>query len=381
MILGREEKQQEAIFDYPDSVAKRHLTVVHDGDALLFKDLEGESGSRLSSLKDEQDTQRITDRRMENLREIRRIFGGPIELLPPEQALADLHAIIRLLEKEPMRPRDTRGLPGGVVSLPPKMIPIILGDLHAQVDNLLTILSHNEFLEMMGDGRAALVFLGDAVHCEMDGQLDEMESSLLIMDLILRLKLWFPQQVFYVRGNHDSFAEEIGKEGVPQGQLWAKALRDIRGDAYKKAMDRFYELLPYIALSKGYAACHAAPPKSKVSMDMLVNIHQFPALVQQLTCNRIYRPNRPAGYTKGDIKRFRNALSLEPNAEIFVGHTPLTRHDTLWRNVGGIDHHDVVFSGNIPWIGAFTRVADRMVPLRYRTEHLLTVINGLADGS
>ncbi|MES9814554.1 MAG: metallophosphoesterase, partial [Candidatus Thiodiazotropha sp.] len=107
------------------------------------------------------------------------------------------------------------------------------------MDNLLTILSHNEFLEMMGDGKAAMVFLGDAVHSEMDGKLAEMESSLLIMDLIFRLKLWFPQQVFYVRGNHDSFSEEIGKDGVPQGLLWAKEVKRVRGEAYKKAMEYF----------------------------------------------------------------------------------------------------------------------------------------------
>jgi hypothetical protein len=127
--------------------------------------------------------------------------------LPPEGALANLTKVSQILKKEPLRPRNSEGMPGGVVSFPRKMIPIIPGDLHAQVDNLLTILSHNEFLEMMGDGKAAMVFLGDAVHSEMSDELEEMKSSLLIMDLIFRLKLWFPQQVFYVRGNHDSFSD------------------------------------------------------------------------------------------------------------------------------------------------------------------------------
>jgi len=144
-------------------------------------------------------------------------------------------------------------------------------------------------------------------------------------------------------------------------------------------MGRFYELLPYVALSKGYVACHAAPPKSKVSMDMLINVHSYPSLIEELICNRLYRPNRPAGYTKGDVKRFRNTLDLEPDSELFVGHTPLTRHDTLWLNVGGIEHHDVVFSGNIPWVGLFTRIDGRMIPLRYHSEPLLPVINELED--
>jgi len=377
LILGREDDLQRSILEYPETISKRQLSISHEGDSLLFKDLDGESGSILSPLR-EADAE-ITDRRMANLREIRRIFGGPIQPLPPEEALWDLNKVNKLLEKEPMRPRDERGMPGGVVKLPKKMIPIIIGDLHAQVDNLLTLLTQNEFLEMMSDGKAAMVFLGDAVHSEMDGCMEEMESSLLTMDVILRLKLWFPQQVFYVRGNHDSFSEEIGKSGVPQGLLWEKALVDARGNAYKMAMERFYELLPYVAVSKSYVACHAAPPKSKVDMDMLINIHKYPALIRDVTCNRLYRPNRPAGYTKGDVKRFRNALKLEGKAELFVGHTPLTRHDTLWSNVGGIEHHDVVFSGNIPWIGVYTRTNGQMIPLRYRSEALLKKINELDD--
>ena len=76
---------------------------------------------------------------------------------------------------------------------------------------------------------------------------------------------------------------------------------------------------------------------------------------------------------------FRNTLNLGPNAELFVGHTPLTRHDTLWSHVGGIAHHDVVFSGNFPWVGLFTRVGRHMIPLRYRSEPLLPVINDLVE--
>jgi len=377
LIVGREDEHQPVILGLPNPAPKRLFSVVHEGDALVFKDLSGESGTQLSLLTDAYSD--VTEQRVANLREIYRIFGGPIQLLPPDQALADLHRVNEILEKEPLREKDWRGMPGGVVHLPKKMVPIIVGDLHAQVDNLLTLLTQNQFLEQMSEGKAAMVILGDAVHSEMDGSMGEMETSLLIMDLILRLKLWYPQQVFYIRGNHDSFDEGIGKDGIPQGLLWARALRDTRGEAYKKAMDRFYELLPFVVVSKTYVACHAAPPKGKVDMDMLVNIHKYPRLIKEVTWNRLQQPNRPAGYTKGDVKRFRKTLKLGGKAELFVGHTPLTRHDTIWSNVGGIEHHDVVFSGNIPWIGVYTSIVGEMIPLIYRGETLLPVINSLDD--
>ncbi|MEW8441040.1 MAG: metallophosphoesterase [Candidatus Thiodiazotropha taylori] len=377
LIVGLEDDHQQAMLDLPASGAQRLFSIAHEGDVLIFKDLTGDPGTILTPIVE--DELNITARRIANLREIYRIYGGPIQPLSSEQALEDLNKVNDLLEREPLRPRDVRGRPGGVVSLPKKMVPIIVGDLHAQIDNLLTLLTQNQFLEAMSQGKATMVILGDAVHSEMDGQMEEMESSLLMMDLILRLKLWFPQQVFYLRGNHDSFAEEIGKEGIPQGLLWARALREVRGDAYKKAMDRFYELLPFVVLSKSYVACHAAPPRGKVDMDMLINIHKYPGLIREVTCNRLSRPNRPAGYTKGDVKRFRRTLKLSGKAELFVGHTPLTRHDTLWSNVGGIEHHDVVFSGNIPWIGVYTSANGEMIPLRYRSESLLPILNGMSD--
>ena len=65
-------------------------------------------------------------------------------------------------------------------------------DLHGLVDNLLKILSENSFLEALDRGEAALILLGDAVHPEAAGQLEDMDSSILIMDLILKLKLTFP---------------------------------------------------------------------------------------------------------------------------------------------------------------------------------------------
>ena len=377
LIVGREDSRQQAVLGLSEATAKRLFSIVHEGDALVFKDLGGEPGTVLAPVVENR--LGINETRIANLREIYRIFGGPIELLPPDQALQDVNRVNDILEREPLRRKDKRGMPGGVVRLPKKMTPIIVGDLHAQVDNLLTLLTQNHFLEAMSEGRATMVILGDAVHSEMDGCMEDMETSLLIMDLIFRLKLWFPQQVFYVRGNHDSFSEDIGKSGIPQGLLWARALREARGEAYKKAMDRFYELLPFVVLSKEYAACHAAPPRGKVDMDMLVNIHEYPGLIREVTCNRLSRPNRPAGYTKGDVKRFRNTLKLGGKAELFVGHTPLTRHDTLWSNVGGIEHHDVVFSGNVPWIGVYTSANGEMIPLRYRSESLLPVINALND--
>ena len=371
LSLGSGDVLQQAIFQYPAAVDEEHLVVIHGRDALVFRNLS-DLGAAIGPAFRE--TRWIPENRFRRLREI---FGGPLELLPKEDALGLIEEVNRLLQHESYRPRDHRGMPGGLLMLPRKLTPILVADLHAQIDNLLTVLSQNAFLDAIEEGTAALVILGDAVHSEVDGQLREMGSSMLLMDLIFRLKLRFPEQVFYVRGNHDSFSEDMSKDGIPQGLLWAKELADRRGTVYLKAMEEFYRRLPYVVASQDFIACHAAAPTTRVSKEMLVNIHRHPSLILELINNRLRRPNRPQGYGRSDVKHFRRALQLDKDTPFIVGHTPLDREGTLWLNVDGISNHHVLFSANPQEVGVFTRVDDLMVPLVYPVDALTPIINRL----
>ncbi len=239
------------------------------------------------------------------------------------------------------------------------------------------ILTQNAFLEALEKGTGALIFLGDAVHSDEDGCEDKMQTSMLIMDLIFRLKLRFPGQVYYLRGNHDSFSEDISKQGVPQGLLWEQALHETRGSKYVRAMARLYDALPYVALSRRIVACHAGAPTRKISLDMLINIRQHPELEKEITHIRLQRPNAPSGYNARDVKRMRSRLDLDPQTPLIVGHTPLSCDDTLWLNAGGIANHHVLFGANPDWIGVITQVGKRLIPLRYPAEPLLPLFNRL----
>jgi hypothetical protein len=372
LMLGRLDSEQEAMFNYPKGVEQRHLRMIHDGNAVVFED-KTSSGTCISPALNEEKTDRL-----DCLRRVLEIFGGPLKLLPADEALALIEKVNQLMEHEVMRPRDSRGLPGGLLQLPADLTPIVVADLHAQVDNLLVILSHNGFLHALEKGEACMVILGDAVHSERDGQLDQMGDSMLIMDLIFRLKLRFPENFFFVRGNHDSFGEEISKGGVPQGMFWRRALKKARGKNYRKAMQRYYDLLPYVVASPDFCAAHAAPPRSKVSADMLVDVTKYPGLITELITNRMLRPNRPGGYTKGDVKRFRKALELPPGTPFIVGHTPMDLTETYWLNVGAAENHHILYSASDKWVGAFTRIGGQMWPLRYPCERLVELTNHLA---
>lgn len=379
ITLGSADPQQRLFLNLPKDLPARKLSISNDDGELVFKSHVSNPRSCIAPLLKDKKVNRIVHWRRKKVQRLRRIYGGPLRRLGEKEALALIRQVNTIMEKEAHRPPDRKGRPGGLVTIPRKKQTFILGDLHAKPDNLLTILTQNAFLEALEEERACFVILGDAIHNEEEGQYDEMENSLLIMDLIFRLKCRFPRQLFYLRGNHDSFSPDIAKGGIPQGLLWEKTLIKERGKAYRNEMERFYGLLPYVACSDSFIACHAAPPVTTVTREQIVNIRDNPKLVKELTSNRMMRPGRPTGYTKGDIKRFRKALGLPSHTPLIVGHTPMSNDDTLWERVGDIDDHYIVYASDRHWVGVMAQIGDRMYPLLYPAEPVGALIDALTD--
>ncbi|MCP4406210.1 MAG: serine/threonine protein phosphatase [Gammaproteobacteria bacterium] len=341
----------------------------------MFRDPISELGTYVSVIENTQEAERITTRRCRALQHLGEIFGGPIKPLPPEQALDTLQQVNELLRKEPYRPLDSYGNIGGLLNLPKHLTPIVVGDLHAQTENLLKILSENMYLEALEKGDAALIILGDAVHPEGEDELSYMDSSILIMDMILKLKLRFPDNVFMILGNHDSFSLDVMKGGIPQGLLWEKRVIATRGETYRDAMELFYRQLPLVVISEHFVACHAGPPRGTPSREMLVDVRRYPNLFRELTWTRVKTPRFPAGYTRGDVRRFRKALGISENIPFIVAHYPLSREDTIWLNVIGIPRHHIVFSALPEQMGIFTRIDNEMVAQIYPAENLSPWVN------
>ncbi len=379
ITIGGDDYPKNDFLPLNDNITRPRLKISNDAGNLIFKAYTSDTGTCIAPLLKDKKVHLIINWRMQKLQRLRRIFGGPIAPLPAGPALSLLQQVNSIVQNEPYRARDSSGQAGGLVAIPDHKAVFILADLHAKPDNLLVALSQNGFLEALEEDRACLLIIGDAVHPEGDVPLDEMDDSILMMDLIFKLKVRFPQQLFYLRGNHDSFSEEIAKGGVPQGLLWSKALIKTRGENYKQEMEAFYRQLPYVAFSKHVIACHAAPPTSAATPDMLVNIKDNPKLINELINTRMRAPNRPAGYTKGDIKKFRKCLGVSKSTPVIVGHTPLSVDDTLWENVGDIENHHILYSSDSRWVGVMAQIGGHIYPFRYPVESLIPIINSLDD--
>ncbi len=381
IILGGENAEQNAFLSMPKKLPERQLSIANVEGKLTFKCHHPETGSCISPLLKEKKLNKINKWRSEKVTRLAKILGDPKKVLSAEEALKLIQKVNLIIEHEVYREKNNDDQPGGVLAIPDKMNSIIIGDLHTQLDNLLTLLSQNNFLTALEKGEACLIFLGDAVHPEIDGQYDKMESSMIIMDVIFKLKIHFPEHVFYIKGNHDSFSEDIGKRGVPQGLLWAKQLKKSRGKNYLKEMQRFYDNLPYLAYSRHFICCHAAPPTSAVNLHALVNIKSYPKLMKDLLTKRLQTSNRMAGYNKGDIKKLRRCLNVEDNTPFIVGHTPMDDEETLWENVGGISRHTIVYAGNLEKVGVMVQMGKNMYPLTYPVEPLTELVSNEAKNN
>jgi hypothetical protein len=368
--IGKGKEDRIVTSRLPDEILPR-LEIVNERTHLSVVDLHSPTGTTVRTLTDPADARQLVRDRETSFRRMLEIFGGPFHIWEPDRALESIRRANLALEKAPFRSEDASGLPGGLVELPHEITPLIVGDLHTNLDNLLTVLTSSRHLDHVEEGTAAVVLLGDAVHLDEGPDLAAMDDSVLMMDVVHSLMLAFPDRFIYVRGNHDSFSHEVTKGGVAQGQAWRQRLEELRGATYVQEMVRFYELLPYVVMSEDFVACHAGPPLGKVSRKRIIEIRERRRLRHELTWNRLRRPSNPAGYTKREVKAFRNALDLPGSAPLIVSHNPQSDGKTVWLNLGGVKNHHVVYSAKRDEVAIFTRARGRMIPLTYPSERLV----------
>jgi hypothetical protein len=256
------------------------------------------------------------------------------------------------LLRSSLRPRDREGRAGGLVELGAAARTIIVGDLHACLENLKRILAHQDNDRKIRQGEQLLILLGDALHNDQTGQLREMDSSLATLEYIFGLFRRYRSRMVYLRGNHDSFDERLVKSGIAQGQEFRRLVVRARGEQYAEAVGEFFEALPMFVIGKGFAIAHAGPIRGGAEREELIDVRFNPDEYQQLMWNRI---NEFGGtttikeYDGSDIRRSLQKLGLPAKTHFIVGHNPLWNNGErsgLWQNVLGIENHHILYSGH-----------------------------------
>lgn len=371
LLLGRADDLQTRLFGFDRSVADRHVRIASRKGELTIKPLERDQPTSLREAPP--DTAPWKTRR-ETLMRLPDVIGHSLKPFDDDQALDVIRDVNHIMADEAYREPDDQGAPGGIIRIPDEMTVVILGDIHTRADNILRVITDGVLLAALEQNDACLVFLGDLVHSDERGKLEDMSSSVFILDFFCMLKRRFPRNIFYTRGNHESFSPDVGKGGVPQGLLLRKHLKKRRGKTYASEIETLFDSLAFVVQNSTFAACHGAPVRTKVDHHTLVNIRRYPGIQYELVWNRLRQSNRPVGYGKGSIKRFRQTLNLPKLAPVIVAHTPLSQTETLWQDVGDIKGHHVVYSAHAHRVGALVMSEGQVTPLEFIPEPALAFL-------
>ncbi|PKL09781.1 MAG: metallophosphoesterase [Spirochaetae bacterium HGW-Spirochaetae-7] len=269
--------------------------------------------------------------------------------------------------KWPGRLKDDEGNPGGLIELPAGLRPVIIGDLHANLDNLKAIMDHDDNRKDLDAGRAALLFIGDSVHDDRTGHMRDTDGSIAILDYILQLIVEYPRNVYYIRGNHDTFDSRLRKSGIAQGLEFRDAMIASRGADFATAVGRFFESLPVFIIGDGFVMTHAGPPRGGLVREELINISKYPEKYHQLQWNRVneYHGNpSPKEYGEGDVRLVLDLLDMPADTQFIVGHNPLWNDGNktgIWMNVIGIQGHHIIYSGSGSRAPYFTTSGGKLV--------------------
>jgi len=253
-----------------------------------------------------------------------------------------------------IRPLNNNNKPGGLLefSEDDEREVIIVGDLHANKQNLKAILMDEQNLYKLKSNEAIMVFLGDAVHDERVGHLQDMETSIEIMDIIIHLINDYPENVFYLLGNHDTFSALLGKSGIKQGLAYYNAVLEARGKEYVSLMQTLYNSLPVFIIHKHFLAVHAGPVRGGVYRDELINIRSATTsqLLRQLTWNRLNETRSSPSkkeYSPENLFQQRENLGCPPDLPFIVGHNPMWKwgtDDSVWVDILDSTNHVILYS-------------------------------------
>lgn len=253
-----------------------------------------------------------------------------------------------------IRPLNDNNRPGGLLEFPENDDRefLIVGDLHANKQNLKAILLDKQNLYRLRNDEAVMIILGDAVHDERVGHLHSMDTSIEIMDIIIHLINEYPDNVFYILGNHDTFSSRLGKSGIQQGLLYHSAMQEKRGKEYTSMMQTFYNVLPVFVKHRDFLAVHAGPVRGGITREQIINIRSSVNgdLLWQLTWNRLNETRSSPSkkeYSYDDLETLRECLNVPKNLPIIVGHNPMWkwgRDDSVWVEPLNAKNHVILYS-------------------------------------
>ncbi len=209
----------------------------------------------------------------------------------PTNNLSTLNKVNHILSTEDVisRPLDSYGLSGGLIYLNKSLKTILVPDLHARVyfiKNILNLrIKGKSVLELLYHKEIQIVCVGDGFHSETRGKarwkraeeeyesgfkthkyMDlEMLESLNLMEIIFTLKINFPSNFHYLKGNHENILNE-NTEGnrsfskyVNEGDMVKTYIQTFFKKEFVQGLYQFEKKLPILAVGNDFLVSHCEP--------------------------------------------------------------------------------------------------------------------------
>ncbi len=252
-------------------------------------------------------------------------------------------------ENKRTRPYDSSNLPGGIVFLRHYIPTIIIPDLHARTDFLKNILFYKDStgysnLQKLHLNMLQILCLGDGFHSEGRGAkaswkaafqeyytsynkhdfMDkEMTKSLGLMEMVMEVKLAFPANFHFLKGNHENIANERKNGNLPfrkyaqEGAMVVEYIKKFYGIMFLNEYYRFEKNLPLIAIGKNVIISHAEPC-AFYDRKSIIEYRNNSEVVKGLT----WTDNDEA--ENGSVKKMlKHYLDDDSTSYYFSGHRPV----------------------------------------------------------
>jgi len=152
-----------------------------------------------------------------------------------------------------------------LVKLEPLGEAVVVGDLHGDLESLISILKSSGVMQKMAKRKdATLIFLGDYG--------DRGAYSAEVYYTILKLKLAFPEQVILLRGNHEG-PEDLMASPHDLPLQFQYRFREKWATAYAKTRELFAYLYNAVLVEERYLMVHGGLSPTIISIQDLAHAH------------------------------------------------------------------------------------------------------------
>lgn len=254
-------------------------------------------------------------------------------------------------EKQSIRPLDNNMKAGGIINLKKDIPTIIVPDLHGRGDLLLNILFIRDkrgisVIDNLKNDEMQLVCIGDGMHAEsraierwkkafVEYKSDyknlgnigkEMIESFFVMQTVVLLKIWFPENFHYLKGNHDNINNEDGDGNYPfakfcyEGAMVTHFVKKFYGLDFLNDYSRFEKNLPVFCVGKNFLISHAQPERAFSPLEIM-DYRNNPEVVYGLTWTD--NGASQSGSVKSMLDYYLKDSNFE-NKYYFGGHRPVS---------------------------------------------------------